>query len=446
MNYSQSPIRGDNRWDSRWTFILAAAGSAIGLGNIWKFPYITGENGGGAFVFIYLLCIAVIGLPILMAEIVVGRHARLNPINATLQIARQSDASKAWALIGVIGAITGLMLMSFYSVVAGWIMQYIIEAGIGHFTNISAATADQHFTTSLSNNKPLQLGWHTAFTLLTLAVVATGVKKGLGNAVRILMPLLFLLLIVLLIYSMKVGNFKAAIDFLFVPDFSKLTGQSVLKALGHAFFTLSVGMGVMIAYGAYMPANTSIAKTALTIIFLDTAVALMAGLAIFSLVFANGIAPSAGPELIFISLPVAFGSMPFGQFFGCVFFILIFIAAWTSAISLIEPSVAWITENTRLSRLVSTGIIGLIIWFGGLACIYIDDAFNTLEYTASNILLPLGGLLVTLFVGWKMKRKIAKTELSDLNYYTFNLWYAVLRVFSPIGILIIFAYNVFFSL
>jgi len=429
-------------WNSRLTFILAAAGSAIGLGNIWKFPYITGENGGGAFVFIYLICIAMIGLPVLMAEILIGRSARRNPVNATLQLARKSDLSKAWMLIGILGAITGLLVMSFYSVVAGWVMHYIIESASGNLNSISASAATQHFKEALHLNKELQLGWHTAFTLLTVAVVAAGVKNGLGNAARFLMPVLFLLLITLLIYSMNVGDFKQAVDFLFIPDFSKLNSQSVIKALGHAFFTLSIGMGTMMAYGAYMPANASIAKTAIAIVALDTLVALIAGAAIFPLVFAHGITPGAGPELIFISLPIAFGDMPFGQVFGCLFFVLILIAAWTSSISLIEPAVAWLCENTRLSRLLSTGIIGLIVWLGGVMCIYIDGVFGALDYTSSNILLPLGGLLVAIFVGWKIKRKIAKTELSDLGYNTFNLWYATLRVFSPIGILLVFAFSI----
>ena len=426
-------------WNSRWTFIMAATGSAVGLGNIWKFPYIAGENGGGAFVLVYLLCIAIVGVPVLISEILMGRQARSNPINAMISLARQSDTTKAWAIIGIMGTLAGLFIMSFYSVVAGWVLDYIVESARGSFTGITAEQAGAYFETALLGDKKLQLSWHSVFTLLTVAVVAAGVTKGLGNAVRILMPLLFVLLIVLLGYSYSQGNFAEGFHFLFNFDFSKLTGDAVLIAMGHAFFTLSLGMGAIMVYGSYMPDNASIASTAFTVAFLDTLIALVAGMAIFPLVFANGIEPSAGPGLMFVSLPIAFGNMPGGVIFGTLFFILVGIAAWSSSISLIEPAVAWLDENFKINRAISAGIVGVIVWCGGFACIYVDGFFDKLDYLASNIMLPLGGLLMAIFVGWVMKRQLAKKQLGGLNYNQFNTWYAILRVFTPLGIIAVFA-------
>lgn len=427
-------------WNSRWTFIMAATGSAVGLGNIWKFPYITGENGGGAFVLVYLLCIAIVGVPVLISEILIGRHGRSNPVNATMNLARASDTTKAWAIIGIMGAVAGLMVMSFYSVVAGWVLDYIVASAKGTFTGASAETVGQYFDT-LQADKQLQLTWHTGFALLTVAVVAAGVTRGLGNAVRILMPLLFVLLITLLGYSYSQGDFSKGFHFLFDADFSKLTGESVLIAMGHAFFTLSVGMGAIMAYGSYMPSNASIAKTALTITFLDTLIALVAGLAIFPLVFANGIEPGKGAGLMFVSLPIAFGAIPGGLIFGTLFFVLVGIAAWSSSISLIEPAVAWLDENFKVNRAISAVAIGLVFWGGGLACIYQEGVFDMMDHISSNIMLPLGGLLTAIFAGWFLKRKIAKTELKDLSYTQFNIWYATTRVFTPIGIIVVFAHS-----
>ena len=425
-------------WTSRWTFIMAATGSAVGLGNIWKFPYIAGENGGGAFVLVYLLCIALVGLPVLITEILLGRAGRSNPVDAMIKHARASDVSKAWGLVGVMGIIAGLMVMSFYSVVAGWVLDYIFESADGAFVGKDAAAIGQYFETTLLDNHILQLSWHSVFTLLTMAVIAAGVNRGLGNAVRILMPMLFVLLLVLLGYSYQHGDFMAGVHFLFDVDFSKLSGESVLIAMGHAFFTLSIGLGSIMVYGSYMPDNASIPRTAVTVAFLDTLIALVAGLAIFPLVFAHGIEPGAGPGLMFVSLPIAFGAMPGGAVFGAMFFVLVAIAAWSSAISLVEPAVAWICENTKVPRPAAAALIGAVVWTGGAACIFVDGVFDKMDFIASNILLPLGGLAMAIFATWVMKRKIAKTQLKELSYNQFNLWYAVTRVFTPIGVIVVF--------
>jgi NSS family neurotransmitter:Na+ symporter len=427
-------------WTSRWTFIMAATGSAVGLGNIWKFPYIAGEYGGGAFVLVYLCCIALIGVPVMMAEVLIGRHGQSNPISAVSNIAQKDKASRYWAAIGGIGVITGLCIMMFYSVVAGWALDYVYESARATFTNGTKDSVGNYFT-SLTNDPKTQTAWHSVFTLLTISVLAGGVTKGLGNAVRILMPILLVLLLILVGYSYMLGDFQQGVNFLFAFDASKLTGQAVLEAMGHAFFTLSLGMGAIMAYGSYMPRDASIGKTVLTVAFLDTAIALIAGLAIFPLVFANGIEPGAGPGLMFVSLPIAFGNMDSGLIFGTLFFVLVAIAAWSSAVSLLEPSIAWANEQLGMKRLPAAGIVGVIAWSGGVACIYYSELFNFLDTLTTNYLLPLGGLFIAVFAGWKMKRKSVRDELKDLKLGTFNLWYGATRVIAPIGILIIFIYK-----
>ena len=296
-------------WANRWIFILAATGSAVGLGNIWKFPYIAGENGGGAFVLVYLLFILAVGVPIMMAEVLVGRRGRQSPINSMREVAIEANHSPKWALVGWMGALAGFLIFSFYSVVAGWVLAYIAGMGNGDFIGMDGDTAGKAFNDLLADPQTLLI-WHSVFVVLVMTVVMGGVNKGLERATRIMMPALFVLLLVLLGYSMTTGAFGQGFDFLFHFDPSELSWDAVLVALGHSFFTLSLGMGAIMAYGSYMPKKASIGSTVLTIAALDTVVALIAGLAIFPIVFANGMDPGAGPGLMFISLPVAFGQMP----------------------------------------------------------------------------------------------------------------------------------------
>ena len=358
-------------WTSRWTFIFAATGSAVGLGNIWKFPYITGENGGGAFVLVYLVCIGLIGIPVMMAEVLLGHRSRMSPVNAMRYLSRESGVSRHWSIVGWSGLLAGILILSFYSVVAGWAIHYLLLAAAGSFTHIDSQTSSELFTNFLGNAETLVV-WHSLFLVITLAIVAAGVIRGLGMAVSYLMPLLFVLLAVLIIYSASVGDFAQAYAFMFHFDMQKLTWSSVLAAMGHAFFTLSLGMGAIMAYGAYLPRGQkkpfSLGKTVLTIAVLDTAVALMAGMVIFPIVFANPVLqPGGGPGLLFISLPVAFGGITFGSLFAAVFFFLVFIAALSSAISLIEPTVAWLVEIKGYPRWRITVTLGMLVWILGLA-------------------------------------------------------------------------------
>ena len=441
---NKTSIQGS--WASRWIFILAATGSAVGLGNIWKFPYITGENGGGAFVLVYLACILLVGIPIMMAEVFIGRRARKNPINALSDVAEESGGSRKWGLIGVMGMLSGVLIFSFYSVVGGWVLHYIKAMLMGDLAGTTSDQAGAAFGALLGDPATLLI-WHTIFSIMTIAVVAAGINKGIETATRIMMPILFVLLIILLGYAMSTGGFAEGWNFMFQFDFSKLTWNAALIALGHSFFTLSLGMGTIMAYGSYMTKSASIGKTVLTIGALDTLVALVAGLAIFPIIFSNGMDPAAGPGLMFISLPVAFGQMPFGQLFGTMFFVLIGVAAWTSAISLLEPTVAFLVERFRMKRISASIALGVVVWGLGIACLgsfnFMSDftlfgknTFDFLDYITANIMLPLGGILIALFAGWVVKDKFAQDELK-LPEGIYKLWNISMKFTAPIAVAIV---------
>lgn len=444
-------------WSSRLAFVLAATGSAVGLGNIWKFPYITGENGGGAFVIVYLLCIAGIGIPIMMAEVLIGRRGGRSPINSMRLAAQRERLSKGWTIVGAVGVLAAFLILSFYSVIGGWAISYVGTAATGGLVGQSEEAIGAIFSGLLGDPATLLL-WHTVFMALVIVVVARGVKAGLERAVTFLMPALFVLLLIVVGYAMTTGSFGRAVSFLFAPDFSSLTTAGVLVALGHAFFTLSLGMAVMMAYGSYLPKNVSIAKTAVTVSIIDTVVALTAGLAIFPIVFANGLEPGAGPGLIFQTLPLAFGNMPMGSLVGTLFFVLLIFAAWTSGISLLEPLVEWLEEQKGLNRTVSTVGAGIACWALGIVSILSLNVwsdvtpldmfamfegktiFDLLDFLTASILLPLGGLLVAVFAGWFMSRQALESELAT-SPGAFKLWYNTLRYFTPVAVAAVFVYN-----
>lgn len=437
-------------WASRWIFILAATGSAVGLGNIWKFPYITGENGGGAFVLMYLVCILFVGVPIMMAEVFIGRRARKSPINAITELAKEANKSTKWSILGLMGMLAGVMIFSFYSVVAGWVLHYIALMGSGEFVGASSEKAGDIFNGLLADPKTMLL-WHTVFAIMTVIVVIGGVNKGLERATRILMPALFVLLVILFGYSATTDGFAEGFDFMFHFDVSELSWDAVLVALGHSFFTLSLGMGTIMAYGAYMPKKASIGGTVITIAVLDTVVALIAGLAIFPIIFANGMDPGAGPGLMFVSLPVAFGQMPGGQVFGFIFFVLVGVAAWTSAISLLEPTVAYLVEKFKWSRVRAASTLGVFVWAVGISCLlafnewsdvtfFGKNMFDLLDYTTANIMLPLGGILTALFAGWVVAKKVSFEEIGiSENLHT--IWMFTVRFVAPIAVSIVFVLN-----
>lgn len=435
-------------WSSRLAFILAVSGSAVGLGNIWKFPYVAGQSGGGAFVLFYLLCVALIGLPIMMAEILIGRRGRRNPV-ATMRIVGEEEGSRpSWALVGIMGVVAGIIILSFYSVIAGWSLSYIGHAVLNRFAGAGAEEVNSLFGGMLENWLLLAF-WHTLFMVITVFVVARGVERGLERAVRFLMPALAVLMLALLGYAMVHGDFRAGADFLLETDFSKLDSEAMLAALGQAFFSLSIGMGAIMAYGAYLPEGTSITNTSISVVLADTGMALLAGLAIFPIVFAHGMDPAAGPGLIFQTLPLAFGNMAGGHLFGTLFFILLAFAAWTSSIGLIEPAVAWSVETHGRSRAAAAITIGAIIWaLGFLTILSFNELehiklfgrtmFENLDHLSSNILLPLGGLFITIFAGWVMCKTSTADELDMGTGGLYHAWRFLARWVAPAAVLLVF--------
>ncbi|PVZ72002.1 sodium-dependent transporter [Pelagibaculum spongiae] len=435
------------QWSNKWMFILAATGSAVGLGNIWKFPYITGENGGGAFVLVYLICISLVGIPIMVSEVLLGRAGKQSPINTMMNLGRQYGGSGAWSFIGYMGTLAGFLILSFYTVVAGWALAYVQRIASPAFHELPLEEIKGSFSALVSNPGELML-WHTLFALITTVVVARGVSDGIEKLVKYLMPLLFALLCVLLGYAATTGHFVQGLEFLFAPDFSKLSWDSVLVALGHSFFTLSLGMGAIMIYGSYLPKDINIGKTVVIIAGMDTLVALMAGMVIFPIVFANNMDPGAGPGLLFSTLTLAFTSMEFGGFFGTLFYLLVAFAGWTSAISLLEPGVSWLVENKNWSRAKSAWLVGLLCWVIGIGTvlsfnvladfkIFDRTIFDNLDYLTANIMLPLGGLLIAVFASWFISREM-QTQQLDGKGGLFTIWLWTSRVVAPGLVFVIF--------
>ncbi len=437
-------------WSTRLAFILAASGSAVGLGNIWRFPYTAGEYGGGAFVLVYLLCVACIGIPIMMAEVALGRRGRQSPINTMRSLAEQEGKSPAWSLLGWMGIVSGFLILSFYSVIAGWTLAYVFRAAGGAFSGIDAAGSEAMFGALVGDPERL-LAWHTVFMVLTVLVVARGVASGLEQAVRWLMPALLVLLIVMVAYASQAGDMPKALDYLFTPDFGRFgdrAGEAILSAMGQAFFSLSLGMGAIMIYGSYLKHDASIAQNVVIIAAMDTLVAVLAGLAIFPIVFAHGLAPGSGPGLIFQTLPIAFGDISGGALFATLFFVLLVFAAWTSAISLLEPVVAWLVENRGFSRVRAAVLAGTTVWLLGVACLlslnvwsgytlFGKGVLDLFDYLTANILLPLGGILIAVFAGWVLPRSASADELAMGEGLGYLLWRFLVRWVAPIAVALV---------
>jgi NSS family neurotransmitter:Na+ symporter len=441
-------------WSSRFTFLLAAVGAAVGLGNIWKFPYVTGENGGSAFVLVYLLAVVFVALPILIAELAIGRWGRQSPPNAMVNVAQSQGRSRAWSLIGWSGMLAAYLIGTYYSVIAGWSMVYIYKNGAGHFSGRDAATVSAEFDALLANPTQLTL-WHGIFMLICTLILARGLKKGIESTVKVLMPALFTLLLVMVAYGFFEGDMPAALHFMFDFDLSAINGKVILVAVGQAFFSIGVAMGLMMGFGAYLPKDISIAKSAVIIASMDTLVAMIAGLAIFPIVFANGLDPAEGPGLIFVSLPVAFGSVTGGLIFGTLFFILLFFAALTSVIAVCEPMIAWCEERFPLQRWKAALMVCSSIFVLGMGTVfsfnlwsewrplasierYADFGyFEILDYLTANIMMPLCGLLLAIFTGWMIKPEAIREELQFKNPALFRAWFWLLRWVAPISIALI---------
>ncbi|TGD74019.1 sodium-dependent transporter [Mangrovimicrobium sediminis] len=435
-------------FSSRFAFIMASVGFAVGLGNIWRFPYVTGENGGAAFVLVYLACAFCIGLPILIAELMIGRRGQGSPPRAVAAVARESGAGKGWGMIGGMGVLAAYTIEIVYSVVVGWVLWYLYKAITTGFVGVDAAAAEMVFSGVLQDNLGM-LFWNLVGLALTGLIIYAGVQAGIERAVSVMMPLMFLLLLGLAVYNFFAGGFERAAQWLFTPDFSKLGWQSVLAAIGQAFFSLSVAMGGMMTYGSYLPKEISIARSAIVIVCADTVVALLAGLVIFPAVFNYGLDPAAGAGLIFQTLPVAFAQMPGGYLFSVVFFVILAVAGITSMVGLIESVNAWVEERFGIARHKS-----VVLVIGSIAVLSIISqlSYNTfsefslggrnfnalLEDFCNLVLLPLGGVLIALFVGWVMKPAFSRDELSGLGSGGHTAWYTAVRYLVPPALLLIF--------
>ena len=441
----EKKLKSHGAWIGKWTFILAATGSAVGLGNIWGFPYKAGTNGGGAFVLIYLLCILMIGVPIMISEIIIGRRAGNSPINAMKRTALDSNTTSLWRFVGWSGITAGILILSFYSVIAGICLNYIFIAAFSD----GILSSSEQFGAVIESPANL-LFWHSIFMLLTFLIVSAGVKNGIGRMVKILMPMLGFLLVFMVLYAMFNGAFAKALSFLFAPDFSSVTSETFLSAMGQAFFSLSLGMGSIMAYGAYMPKDQKVVPTSFTVASLDTLVAMLAGLAIFPIIFAFNLEPNSGPGLVFVSMLSAFNQMQLGQLIGPFFFILLSIAALSSSISLLEPGVAYLSEEGFLSRQNSALAISFFAWLLGIGTALSFNVLSDFELTpgrnfldsmdfiANQILLPLGGMFIAIFVGWFMKKELIDEEVGYVNPIIYKLWRFFIKFIAPVSVALIF--------
>jgi len=440
-------------WSSRWAFIMAAVGSAVGLGNIWKFPYEANAGGGGAFVLVYLAFVFLIGTPLLVAELSLGRRGQSSPIRSMEKIAKEEGRTNWWSLVGWSGVIGSFIVISFYSVVGGWTLSYVIEAVSGGMTGISAEDAKAQFGSMVAD--PVNpLIWHAIFMAITVGIVLRGVEGGLEKAVTILMPALFVLLIGLVVYSGVTGDFSAAVNFLFAPDWSKMNADVALNALGQSFFSLSLALGSIMVYGSYLTKDVKIGKAAVTIAAADSGVAILAGLAIFPIVFAFGLTVGKEEGLVFETLPIAFGQMTGGAVIGTLFFGLLTVAAVTSSISLLEPSVSYLEETDKLDRKKATFLIGTAAFllgsftslgFGVLSDVKIFglSIIGFKSYITNNLMMPLAGMFMAIFIGWFISRKNMMDELAMEDKW-FRVWYFMIKYICPIAILIVF-YNIVFG-
>lgn len=439
-------------WSSGATFLLAAVGSAVGLGNIWRFPYVVAENGGGAFVLMYLAIVFVIGVPLLMTELLIGRVEQKPPLSAIQTLGRGTKAQKLWNALGWSYLLVPMGILTFYSVVAGWTLDYALGMGLGTFKDLGEGQSAEMFQDLLASPVKL-IFWMTVSIGITVGIVARGLKAGLERTVEILMPALFVILIILVLYASFTGDFARSFAFMFTPDFSKITPELVLMAAGQAFFSLSLGSGAIMVYGSYLTRDISIPKMAISVAFADTAVALLAGFAIFPIVFAFGVDHSAGPGLVFVTLPIVFNDMGgIGQVFGVLFFLLLAFAAITSTISLLEPMVAQLSEEGTFKRARAAIYCGAALWVVGVFVALSNNILSgfhplgafplfenktiadLIEYLSANVFLLLNGLLASVFVGWSIKRSLTVEEMGLGDSMFFKLWFMLVRFVVPLGV------------
>lgn len=439
-------------WSSRFAFLMASVGFAVGLGNIWRFPYVAGENGGSAFVIIYLICAFVIGVPILIAELLIGRRGDAAPPIAMATVAERSGRSRQWQWVGGMGLLAAFTIEIVYSVIVGWVLWYLYKAITTGFAGMDTGTAELEFLAVQASNEGM-LFWTLTGLAITGLIIYAGVKDGIERAVTIMMPLMFALLIFLAIFNVFAGGFFEAMRWLFTPDFGKVGFNTVLAAVGQAFFSIGVAMGGMMIYGSYLPRGISIPQSVIFIVIADTAVALLAGLVIFPAVFKHGLDPAAGPGLIFQTLPVAFAQMPGGYAFSILFFLMLAVAGITSMVGLVECVNGWIEEKFGMPRHKSAlMVVGSVAVLSVLSCLsynLLSDVqiagrnFNdTFDFFSNQVLLPLGGLLIAVFAGWAMRPDESREELDGIGAQAYRLWYVLIRYAVPPVLLVIFVMGV----
>lgn len=441
---SDQPVQ----WQSRTAFVFAAAAAAVGLGNIWRFPYLAGLNGGGAFVILYLIFVIILGIPLMTSEVMIGRIGRNNPSGSIANIAKETKHSKYWRLVGGITILASFLILSYYMVISGWVLDYFIRAILGEFQHATEISAAFDFR-ALQNNPWQMLLSDTMIAFSTIVVISLGIQKGLERVVMLMFPALVVVMLILLVYAISATDFEQGLHFLFNPNFKQLTGKAVLMALGQAFFSLNIAMGVIITFSSYLPKNAPLISSTIAVVFADTVIAILAGLIIFPIVFANQLQPAAGPSLIFRTLPIAFKSLPFGSFFAALFFLLLLFAAFTSVISLLEVTVGWLIESCKLPRQWAVFFAGIINWilslgtvlsfshpthfsFGGVTF------FQAIDFITSAIMLPIGALFIAIFSGWLLPKEYIHAKLGwNVNSKWFYCWRWIKRYLAPIAIVLI---------
>ncbi|HSD68739.1 MAG TPA: sodium-dependent transporter [Woeseiaceae bacterium] len=453
MSIDDSISSRTDQWSSSAGFILATAGAAIGLGNIWRFPYITGENGGGAFVLVYLACVSLIGVPLMMAEFLIGRRGASSPSISFRKLAGEAGKSHHWQVVGTLGVIVSFLILTFYSVIGGWTLAYLLTSIAGGFAGMSGTDGHKQFAEFM--NSPLEMiFWHTLFMLITVGVVVQGVSKGIERLARYLMPSMFVILILLFVHATMAAEFEQGLSFMFNFNFAKLSTGSVVIALGHAFFSLGLAQSVMVAFGSHLPRNIALTPAAIIVSILDTSVALVVGVIIFSIVFSNGLEVSSGPGLVFQSLPVAFGQMPFGGVIGTAFFVMLVLAAWSSSVGLVVPPADHLQARYGYSRARSTYLVCTAAWLIGIFCalsfnlladfkpVAGKTIYGFLDYLTSAVLMPVTGLLLAIFAGWIVSGSAAREELQLGKRVQFPIWHFLVRFIVPLTILVILIYGV----
>jgi NSS family neurotransmitter:Na+ symporter len=447
---------GFERWSSKVGFYLAAAGAAVGLGSIWRFPYLTGTNGGSAFVFIFILACLAIATPLLVAEFIIGRRSRRNPAEAAGEVAASFGRSRGWNAVGVLGTAATFLIMSYYTVIAGWVLAYTWTLASGALTSLPRGAVVRHFPEFLSN--PLRVGaWHLAFVVLVGSISARGVNRGIELANKIRAPGLLILLLILDAYALATGDVRRGLAFAFAPDIGKLSAGVLLAAIGQAFFATGVGMAMMLAYGSYVPRGASLIRAALVISGSIVLVSLLATVMIFPLVFRYDLNPAQGAELVFNVLPLAFSEMPGGRVVGTLFFLLLVLAALTPSLAGMEPLVAWLAQRRGLSRSKAAFAAAAAIWVLGIGSALSFNAwahwhplsaiarmrnmtvFDVFDFVSSNVMLPVGGLLTCILIGWRLPRSLVDVELPEETAGARRIVLFLLRYVCPLGIIAVLA-------